>query len=67
MSFFRKRSRPTWNILLRKADRMGITTSQMEIVTARVSLNVAVTVASLDTPGRNRRLGAAAHGIRGGD
>ena len=36
--------------LLRKADRMGTTTSQMEIVTSRVSLNVAVTVASLDPP-----------------
>ncbi len=37
--------------LLRKADRMGMTGSQMEIVTGRVSLNVAVTVASLDAPG----------------
>ena len=36
--------------LLRKADRMGMTGSQMEIVTARVSLTVAVTVASLDSP-----------------
>jgi len=36
--------------LLRKADRMGTTTSQMEIVTSRVNLNVAVTVASLDPP-----------------
>jgi hypothetical protein len=49
--------------LLRKADRMGTTTSQMEIVTARVSLNVAVTVASLDPPsspagdGHGRRMG----------
>jgi len=34
--------------LLRKADRMGSTTSQMEIVTARASLNVAITAASLD-------------------
>jgi hypothetical protein len=34
--------------MLRKADRMGSTTSQMEITTARVTLNVAVTVASLD-------------------
>jgi nitrogen fixation/metabolism regulation signal transduction histidine kinase len=34
--------------LLRKSDRMGMTGSQMEIVTARISLNVAVTVASLD-------------------
>ena len=37
--------------LLRKADRMGMTGSQMEIVTQRVNLNVAVTVASLDAPG----------------
>ena len=36
--------------LLRKADRMGTTTSQMDIVTPRVNLNVAVTVASLDPP-----------------
>src|SRR5271165_4065433 len=36
--------------LLRKADRMATTTSQMEIVTPRVNLNVAVTVASLDSP-----------------
>jgi hypothetical protein len=36
--------------LLRKADRMGTTTSQLEVVTPRVNLNVAVTVASLDTP-----------------
>ena len=36
--------------LLRKADRMGMTGSQMEIVTQRVNLNVAVTVASLDAP-----------------
>ncbi len=34
--------------MLRKADRMGSTTSQMEFATARVKLNVAVTVASLD-------------------
>ncbi len=33
--------------MLRKADRMGSTTSQMEITTPRVNLNVAVTVASL--------------------
>ena len=39
--------------MLRKADRMGSTTSQMEIATARVSLNVAVTVASLDPPIQN--------------
>jgi len=38
--------------LLRKADRMGTTTSQMEIVTSRVNLNVAVTVASLDSTAR---------------
>jgi two-component system, NtrC family, nitrogen regulation sensor histidine kinase NtrY len=36
--------------LLRKSDRMGMTASQLEVVTARVSLNVAVTVASLDPP-----------------
>jgi two-component system, NtrC family, nitrogen regulation sensor histidine kinase NtrY len=36
--------------MLRKADRMGSTTSQIETVTARVNLNVAVTVASLDPP-----------------
>ena len=35
--------------LLRKADRMGSTTSQMEIVTPRATLNVAITVASLDS------------------
>jgi nitrogen fixation/metabolism regulation signal transduction histidine kinase len=35
--------------LLRKADRMGSTTSQMEIVTSRATLNVAITVASLDS------------------
>src|SRR5664279_3765711 len=38
--------------LLRKADRMATTTSQMEIVTSRVNLNVAVTVASLDSSAR---------------
>src|ERR1035437_9455855 len=48
--------------LLRKADRMGTITSQMEIVTSRVSLNVAVTVASLDPPlpstdGHRQRMG----------
>jgi nitrogen fixation/metabolism regulation signal transduction histidine kinase len=36
--------------LLRKADRMGSTTSQMEIVTSRANLNVAITAASLDSP-----------------
>ncbi len=35
--------------LLRKADRMGSTTSQMEIVTPRTNLNVAVTASSLDS------------------
>lgn len=40
--------------LLRKADRMGTTTSQMEIVTPSVNLNVAVTVASLDPPTRSQ-------------
>ncbi len=40
--------------LMRKADRMGTTTSQMEIVTSRVNLNVAVTVASLDSPAREQ-------------
>src|SRR5271167_1021239 len=48
--------------LLRKADRMGSTTSQMEIVTARATLNVAITVASLDpstqsSGGRRHRMG----------
>jgi hypothetical protein len=33
--------------LLRKADRMGMTTSQLEMSLARTSLNVAVTVATL--------------------
>jgi nitrogen fixation/metabolism regulation signal transduction histidine kinase len=36
--------------MLRKADRMGSTTSQLETATTRVNLNVAVTVASLDPP-----------------
>lgn len=36
--------------MLRKADRMGSTTSQLETATARVNLNAAVTVASLDPP-----------------
>ena len=35
--------------LLRKADRMGSATSQMEIVTPRTNLNVAITAASLDS------------------
>jgi hypothetical protein len=34
--------------MLRKADRMGSTTSQIETMTARANLNVAVTVASLN-------------------
>jgi len=41
--------------MLRKADRMGATTSQMEFATARVKLNVAVTVASLDAPSARSR------------
>ncbi|MGH9493120.1 MAG: sensor histidine kinase, partial [Terriglobales bacterium] len=41
--------------LLRKADRMGTATSQMEIALPRVRLNVAVTVASLQHDGQ--RLG----------
>jgi len=36
--------------MLRKADRMGSTTSQMEIATGAEHLNVAVTAASLDPP-----------------
>jgi len=40
--------------LVRKSDRMGMTASQMEIVTSRVSLNVAVTVASLDPPAQTK-------------
>ena len=43
--------------MLRKADRMASTTSQMEISTARVNLNVAVTVASLDPPSQTSRNG----------
>jgi len=39
--------------LLRKADRMGSATSQMEIVTSRASLNVAITAASLDSAGQS--------------
>jgi hypothetical protein len=39
--------------LLRKADRMGTTTSQMEIITPSVNLTVAVTAASLDPPTRS--------------
>ena len=45
--------------MLRKADRMGSTTSQMEIATPRVNLNVAVTVASLDPPSQRHRATAA--------
>lgn len=43
--------------MLRKADRMGSTTSQLETATARVNLNVAVTVASLDPPLQTMRDG----------
>jgi len=43
--------------MLRKADRMGTTTSQLETTTARVNLNVAVTVASLDPPLQTMRNG----------
>jgi two-component system, NtrC family, nitrogen regulation sensor histidine kinase NtrY len=43
--------------MLRKADRMASTTSQMEISTPRVNLNVAVTVASLDPPSQASRNG----------
>jgi two-component system, NtrC family, nitrogen regulation sensor histidine kinase NtrY len=39
--------------MLRRADRMGSVTSQMELVTARAKLNVAITVAALDPPSRN--------------
>jgi two-component system, NtrC family, nitrogen regulation sensor histidine kinase NtrY len=35
------------DLLLRRADRMGMTTSQMEIVLPRATLNAAITVASL--------------------
>jgi nitrogen fixation/metabolism regulation signal transduction histidine kinase len=38
------------NHMLRRADRMGSVTSQMEIATANANLNVAVTVATLDPP-----------------
>ncbi len=41
--------------LLRRADRMGTTTTQMEFAVQRVELNVAVTVATLQH--RDRRLG----------
>jgi nitrogen fixation/metabolism regulation signal transduction histidine kinase len=45
--------------MLRRADRMGTTTSQMEIATQRARLNVAVTASSLDPRPRNsaQRLG----------
>ncbi len=43
--------------MLRKADRMGSVTSQMEVATSRVKLNVAVTVASLDAPSARARNG----------
>ena len=42
--------------MLRRADRMGTTTSQMEISTARVQLNVAMTVSSLDPRPRSSAL-----------
>ncbi|HZE26248.1 MAG TPA: ATP-binding protein [Terriglobales bacterium] len=38
-------------VLLRRADRMGITTSQMEITLQRVKLNAALTVATLQHDG----------------
>ena len=44
--------------LLRKADRMGTTTSQMDILTPQVNLNVAMTVASLDPPARSQGNGS---------
>ena len=45
--------------MLRRADRMGTTTSQMEIVTMRAHLNVAITASSLDPRPRSsaQRLG----------
>ncbi len=52
--------------LLRKADRMGSTTSQMEIVTPRANLNVAITAASLDSAGATCGHAAATDGLRGG-
>ncbi len=39
--------------MLRRADRMGSTTSQMEIATAHAKMNVAVTAATLDPPLRS--------------
>ena len=48
--------------MLRKADRMGSTTSQLETATARVNLNVAVTVASLDPPLQTLRDGKQRNG-----
>jgi len=39
--------------MLRRADRMGSTTSQMEIATVHGNLNVAVTIATLDPPLRS--------------
>ena len=48
--------------MLRKADRMGSTTSQFETATARVNLNVAVTVASLDPPLQTLRDGKQRNG-----
>ncbi len=48
--------------MLRKADRMGTSTSQMEIVTSRANLSVAVTVASLGPPRRSATDGKQAMG-----
>ena len=42
--------------LLRRADRMGMTTSQMEMPLQRASLNVAVTVATLAPSGASVRI-----------
>src|SRR5947209_13459354 len=39
--------------LLRRADRMGMNTSQMEMALPRARLNVAITVASLQHEGRH--------------
>jgi nitrogen fixation/metabolism regulation signal transduction histidine kinase len=41
----------TFEPLLRRADRMGMTTSQVEMQFPRASVNVAVTVATLQQPG----------------
>jgi len=42
-------------VLMRRADRMGITTSQLELTLARIKLNAALTVATLEHEGE--RLG----------